>query len=75
MRVSTKLLTGLMSVWMLIGLSACSLVSESLLVKNKPYLEKPPVNSVPANMKGRSYVSTPMSMKNRFSYYGLEHAE
>lgn len=56
-------------------LAGCNLVSESLLVKNKSYLENPPSNSVPAPMQGTSYVSTPQSMKNRFSYYGIDHAE
>ena len=75
MRVSTKLLSGLLAGLLLAGLSACSLVSESLLVKNKAHLQNPATNPVPADMKGHSYVMTPQSMKNRFSYYGLEHAE
>ena len=72
MRVSTKVLS---SVLLLGSLSACSLVSESLLVKNKAHLQNPSTNPVPAEMTGSSYVMTPGSMKNRFSYYGLEHAE
>lgn len=55
--------------------AGCNLVSESLLVQNKPALENPPINPVPNDMKGSPLVTTPPSMKNRFSYYGLEHAE
>ncbi|MEZ5589549.1 MAG: hypothetical protein R3F53_02085 [Gammaproteobacteria bacterium] len=75
MRVPTKVLTGLLSVVIVTGLSACSLVSESLLVKNKASLQKPQTNPVPAEMKGSYMVSTPQGMTNRFSYYGLAHAE
>lgn len=59
----------------LVNLSACSLISDDLLVENKPYLAKPQTNPVPDEMYGSSYVTTPDSMTNRFSYYGLEHAE
>lgn len=55
--------------------SGCTLVSDTLLVKNKPHLVNPQTNPVPEHMRGSYYVSTPESMKNRFSYYGLEHAE
>ncbi len=53
----------------------CALVSESLLVENKPHLQNPPINPVPDTMKGQPVVTTPRSMKNRFSYYGIDHAE
>lgn len=53
----------------------CTLVSESLLVGNKPHLQNPPINPVPDALKGQPMVTTPRSMKNRFSYYGLDHAE
>ena len=75
MRVSTKLLTSLFGGLVLTSLSACNYVSESLLVKNKAHLQNPPSNAVPADMQGSYYVATPQSMKNRFSYYGLDHAE
>lgn len=75
MRVPTRVLTGLLGLILVTGLSACSLVSESLLVKNKTSLQKPQTNPVPAEMKGSHMVYTPSSMTNRFSYYGLAHAE
>ena len=75
MRVPTKVLTGLLGLVIMTGLSACSLVSESLLVKNKASLQKPQTNPVPTEMKGSYMVYTPQSMTNRFSYYGLAHAE
>lgn len=53
----------------------CALVSESLLVDNKPHLHNPPINPVPGALKGQPMVTTPRSMKNRFSYYGIDHAE
>jgi hypothetical protein len=55
--------------------TGCTLVSESLLVENKPELQNPPINPVPDAMLGQPMVATPRSMKNRFSYYGLDHAE
>ncbi len=55
--------------------SGCTLVSETLLVQNKPHLVNPQTHPVPEDMRGGHIVRTPMSMKNRFSYYGLEHAE
>jgi len=74
-KLSTRLLTGLGGGLLLLSLSACNLVSESLLVKNKTQLQKPSINPVPADMKGSYVVMTPDSMTNRFSYYGIEHAE
>ena len=58
-----------------VALSGCNYVSESLLVKNKPHLEKPRFNPIPPELRGEKRVMTPQSMKNRFSYYGLDHAE
>ena len=55
--------------------TGCTLVSESLLVENKPELQNPPINPVPDDMIGQPVVATPQSMTNRFSYYGIDHAE
>lgn len=55
--------------------SGCTLVSETLLIPNKPHLVNPQTQPVPEHMRGSPIVATPRSMKNRFSYYGLEHAE
>lgn len=55
--------------------SGCTLVSDTLLVTNKPHLVNPEVQPVPEHMRGNPVVTTPASMKNRFSYYGLDHAE
>jgi hypothetical protein len=55
--------------------TGCTLISESLLVDNKPALQNPPINPIPDTMIGQPMVATPRSMTNRFSYYGLEHAE
>ncbi|MDX1607322.1 MAG: hypothetical protein R3202_14110 [Candidatus Competibacterales bacterium] len=55
--------------------SGCTYVSESLLVRNKPQLQQPPINPIPDEMRGSYVNTTPQSMKNRFSYYGLDHAE
>ena len=75
MQVSTTLFTSLLGSIVLTSLCACNAVSESLLVKNKAHLQNPPSNAIPANMQGSPTVSTPQSMTNRFSYYGLTHAE
>ncbi len=60
---------------LVLAAGGCTLVSETLLVQNKPHLVNPQTHPVPDDMRGGHIVSTPMSMKNRFSYYGLEHAE
>lgn len=70
-----KILTALLISLLAFSFSGCTYVSSALLVKNKPELAKPQFNSVPANMKGSPLVFTPRTMKNRFSYYGLDHAE
>jgi hypothetical protein len=75
MQVPTTLFTGLLGAIVLTSLGACNAVSESLLVKNKAHLQNPPSNAIPANMQSNTIVSTPQSMTNRFSYYGLTHAE
>lgn len=54
--------------------TGCTLVSDSLLVKNKPYLEKPPINPVPPALVGSYWNPTPAALKNDgFDYYGLNH--
>ncbi len=56
-------------------LGGCTYAGESLLVQDKAHLRNPPINPIPDAMRGQPMVATPQSMRNRFSYYGLDHAE